>query len=273
MTINYPRITNWSSDDRSEWNKLFKNEAKLEQARKREEAEQKRKESAERTKRIFTIVVCVILVLALGIPMAIQSAAVNFSKIILTSWINLFDVTYSALAGVFNKINLMSGVISQSFTAAGSTMVGQNLGAREYRRVNQILLTIGAFCLGIAILMTSAMLLWPDAIYGIFTADADVLMLASVLTLPIILNFFGSATRSVAFSLINGSGNSRLNLMIAIFDGIVCRIGLSYVLGFTLGLSVKGFWLGDGLAGYIPMVVALIFYVSGRWKTDRLVNS
>ena len=32
VTINYPRITNWSSDDRSEWNKLFKNEAKLEQA-------------------------------------------------------------------------------------------------------------------------------------------------------------------------------------------------------------------------------------------------
>ena len=57
--------------------------------------------------------------LALGIPMAIQSAAVNFSKIVLTSWINLFDVTYSALSGLFNKINLMCGIISQSFTAAG----------------------------------------------------------------------------------------------------------------------------------------------------------
>ena len=31
ITINYPRITNWNSDDKSEWNKLFKNEAKLEQ--------------------------------------------------------------------------------------------------------------------------------------------------------------------------------------------------------------------------------------------------
>ncbi|MBQ4227147.1 MAG: MATE family efflux transporter, partial [Clostridia bacterium] len=86
---------------------------------------------------------------ALGIPMAIQSAAVSFSKIVLTAWINLFDVTYSALAGVYNKINMMSGVISQSFTTAGSTMVGQNLGAKEYSRVNKALLTVLVTGLGL----------------------------------------------------------------------------------------------------------------------------
>lgn len=42
--------------------------AKIEAARRREEAEIKRREAAARTKKIFTIVVCVILVLALGIP-------------------------------------------------------------------------------------------------------------------------------------------------------------------------------------------------------------
>lgn len=204
--------------------------------------------------------------LALGIPMAIQSAAVNFSKIILTSWINLFDVTYSALAGVFNKINIMCGVISQSFTAAGSTMVGQNLGAREYRRVNQILTAIAAFCIGLSTLLTAAMLLWPDAIYGIFTTDTEVLTLASVLTLPIILNFYGSATRSVAFSLINGSGKSKLNLAVAIIDGVIARVGLAALLGFALKLDCRGFWLGDSLAGFMPMVIGAVFYLSGRWR-------
>ena len=204
--------------------------------------------------------------LALGIPMAIQSAAVNFSKIILTSWINLFDVTYSALAGVFNKINIMCGVISQSFTAAGSTMVGQNLGAREHRRVNQILTAIAAFCIGLSSLLTVAMLLWPDAIYGIFTTDAEVLALASVLTLPIILNFYGSATRSVAFSLINGSGKSKLNLAVAIIDGVIARVGLAALLGFALKLDCRGFWLGDSLAGFMPMVIGAVFYLSGRWR-------
>lgn len=42
--------------------------AQVEAARKREEAERKRRERAARMKKIFTVVVCVILVLALGIP-------------------------------------------------------------------------------------------------------------------------------------------------------------------------------------------------------------
>lgn len=37
-------------------------------AQERERLEKERREAAERTKKIFTIVVCVILVLALGIP-------------------------------------------------------------------------------------------------------------------------------------------------------------------------------------------------------------
>ena len=207
--------------------------------------------------------------LALGIPMAIQSAAVNFSKIILTSWINLFDVTYSALAGIFNKVNIMCGVISQSFTAAGSTMVGQNLGAREYKRVNQILLTIFAFSMALSLLLTAVMLFWPDSVYGIFTPDQELMGLASVLTLPIILNFYGSATRSVAFSLINGSGRSRLNLAVAIIDGMAARIGLAALLGFALKLDCLGFWLGDALAGFMPMVIGLVFYLSGRWRIGQ----
>lgn len=42
--------------------------ARIEAAQRREEAERVRRVAAERTKKIFTIVVCIILVLALGIP-------------------------------------------------------------------------------------------------------------------------------------------------------------------------------------------------------------
>ena len=204
--------------------------------------------------------------LALGIPMAIQSAAISFSKIVLMSWINLFDVTYSALAGIFNKVNVVSGVISQSFTTAGSTMVGQNLGAREYKRVNRILLTILWVNLALAALGTAVMALYPQTVYAAFTPDTDVLAAAGVLTLPIIINFFGSATRSVSFSLINGSGRAKLNLAVAIIDGIISRMGLAALLGFALKWDCFGFWMGDSLAGFMPLIIGSIFYLSGKWK-------
>ncbi len=208
-------------------------------------------------------------ILALGIPMAIQSAAINLSKIVLMSWINLSDVEYSALAGIFNKLNVVIGVISQSFTTAGSTMVGQNLGAREYRRTVKVVGTILAFVLGFAILGTLILLLWSEQVYEIFTKDADVLKIAGVLTLPVILNFFGAATRSGAFSLINGSGRAKLNLLVAVIDGVIARVGLAALLGFYFQMGCKGFWLGDALAGFIPFLIGLTFFLSGRWKDKK----
>ncbi|MBQ1742630.1 MAG: MATE family efflux transporter [Oscillospiraceae bacterium] len=204
--------------------------------------------------------------LSLGIPMAIQSAAISFSKIVLMAWVNLFDVTYSALAGIFNKVNTVCGVISQAFTTAGSTMAGQNLSAGKHDRVNRILLTILSIGLGLAALATAVMLLHEETLYAVFTTDADVLRAAGVLTLPIILNFYGSATRSAAFSLINGSGRSRLNLAIAIIDGVVSRMGLAALLGFAFRLDCFGFWMGDSLAGFMPLIIGSIFYLSGKWK-------
>ena len=204
--------------------------------------------------------------LALGVPMAIQSAAVSFSKIILMAWINLFDVTYSALAGIYNKVNIMVNVITMSFTTAGSTMVGQNLGAKKYDRVNKTLGTVLTVGIVISVLLHIVMIVDPDAIYGIFTPDPALLSVASVLTVPIILNFYGAATRSGAFSLINGSGRSGLNLAVAIIDGVFARIGLAALLGFAWHMDCFGFWMGDALAGFMPLVIGGEFYLSGRWK-------
>ena len=207
--------------------------------------------------------------IALGIPMAIQSAAISFSKIVLMAWINIFGVEYSALAGVFNKINTMCGVISQSFTTSGSSMVGQNLGAQKYDRAQKTVFAVLAFGLGFAAVFTLIMLFAPDFVYSLFTKDLSVLGIAGVLTLPIILNFFGAATRSGAFALINGSGRPKINLAIAIIDGMIARIGLAALFGFTLGMECRGFWMGDALAGFMPLLIGTVFYLSGRWKQKK----
>lgn len=202
----------------------------------------------------------------LGIPMAIQSAAVNFSKVLLMSWINLEGVLYSALAGIFNKINVVGGVVSMSFTAAGSSMVGQNLGARKYERVPRILATIAVIGLALFSVMTVVMVAVPEKVFGMFTGDVAVLSLANILIIPMILNFYGAATRSISFALINGSGNTRLNLAVALIDGILMRIGLAALLCFSFNMGSLGCWYGDAIAGFMPLLIGLVFYLSGKWR-------
>lgn len=208
-------------------------------------------------------------IVALGVPMAIQSAAVSLSKIVLMSWINMFGVVYSAMAGIYNKVGVMIAVVSNSFTTAGSSMIGQNLGAGRTDRVPSILKTVTVCGMVITALLSAVMLIFPNQVYAAFTNDANVLAVAGILTFPIILNFIGAATRSVSFSLINGSGNTKLNLAVAIIDGIISRVGLAALFGFAMGMDCLGFWYGDAFAGFVPIIIGLCFLVSGKWKNVK----
>ncbi len=206
---------------------------------------------------------------ALGVPMAIQSAAINLSKIVLTSWINLYGVVFSALSGLYNKINMMIGIVSQSFTTAGSTMVGQSLGAKKYDRVPKIMKVVLLSSVLISTVLAVALFFFSEPIFRMFTGDKEVLAIASIVVIPAILNMYGSATRSMSFSLMNGSGNAKLNFAVAIIDGMISRIGISALLGFAVGMGCQGFWYGDALAGFMPLVIGLVFFWSGRWKKDK----
>ena len=205
--------------------------------------------------------------IGLGIPMSIQSMSVNLSKTVLMSWINSEGMIYSALAGVYNKTGMMFGIVSNSFTTAGSSMIGQNLGAGRNERVPKILGVVLAIGLGMASAFSLLLLLFQIPFYEIFTTDEAVLQEVTILTVPIILNLFGGATRTAGFALINGTGRSKLNLFVAIFDGMVSRIGIAALMYFTWKMGALGCWYGDALAGFMPMVIGGTFFLSGKWKT------
>lgn len=204
--------------------------------------------------------------LKLGLPMAIKSASIQISKLFVNSFINSFGVAVSAFAGIANKIASISNLISNSVNTAGSSMVGQNIGAEKYDRVPKIMLTVAAITFTVAIAMSLAFCTFPLQLFGIFSSEKEVLDIA-LEYLPIaVLMFFGSACRAPANALINGSGNYKMNFATAIFDGIIMRIGLAVLFGLVLDWGYLGFWLGDALAGFTPLVIGAVFFVSGRWK-------
>ncbi len=203
---------------------------------------------------------------ALGIPMALQSAAISISQTVVNAWVNSFGVVSSAIAGIYSKLNMMMGVLSNAVTTAAASMVGQNLGAKKYKRVPRILVTAFFLSATMACICSLALYFYPNAIFELFTQDMEVVLAASVIILPNILNFAGCAGRAFAFSLINGSGNAKLNLAVAILDGMLSRIGIAYLLGFVLGWGPLGFWMGDALAGFVPLLISGVYYLSGRWK-------
>ena len=204
--------------------------------------------------------------LKLGLPMAVRSASISTSKLFVNSWINSYGVAVSAFAGVANKLASVSQLLSSALTMAGSSMVGQNIGARKFERVTKILSVMAKIALTIATILSVTMCAFPEEIYRAFTADEKVLEVGMEFLPIAVLLFFGSACRCPMTALINGSGNYLANFLTALFDGIILRIGLALLFGLTFELGYLGFWLGDAVAGFTPLWIGLALYFSGKWK-------
>ena len=208
--------------------------------------------------------------LALGIPMVIQSAAITFSMLFVNSYINRYGEVSIAVTGIARKLENMISIVAQAISAAGGAMISQALGARKISRVPKIVghaFWIVAIPSGIFALIT---LFRPEWLFGIFTQDPEVLQMVLDLYIPVaMIQYLGCTLRPPAFALINGSGNSRLNLAVALLDGVACRIGLSVLLGVTLAWGIIGFWYGNAISGCVPFVVGLAFLLSGRWKVIK----
>ncbi len=209
--------------------------------------------------------------LKLGIPMMLQVASIDFSKLFVNSWINSYGVLATAMTGIGNKVSSVVNVVNVAFSTAGSAMIGQCIGAEKYRRVTEILKVSFSINIAISVLMGIVTICFPRMVFGVFTDDPEVLKLAMTYIPVALLMFAGSALRPPMNSLINGSGNFKLNIAVALLDGVVMRIGLSVVLGLTLGFGVYGFWYGSALASYTPFVIGAVYYLSGRWQTRKYI--
>ncbi len=211
------------------------------------------------------------VLIKLGVPFAIRSAAIHFSKLFVNSWINSYGVTISAVSGAAYKVDTFANLMGNAINTAGSSIVGQNIGAKKYDRIPRIL--GAAFLLnGICFTcMVAIICVFPTQVFSLFTSEAAVLLVCLEYVPVSVINFVCSALRNAMNSFTGGCGNYKFNFAVAIFDGLIARIVLSLLFGLTLGMGYFGFWLGNAVAGATPFVLGGIYYLSGRWKKTSAI--
>ncbi|MBQ4040542.1 MAG: MATE family efflux transporter [Oscillospiraceae bacterium] len=208
--------------------------------------------------------------LRLGIPMALQTCAINLSNLFVNSFINGYGLVASAVTGVGNKINNIATIVTHAVSAAGSSMIGQNYAAGKKQRVVKIVGTVALYGLSFALILSLIMIFFPEQVFAIFDSSYETVSMASTYSIIAVLSFFGFASRAPFLALINGQGNATLGFAIGVADSIVARICISLLLGIVFDMGVMGFWLGAVLAGYTYTIVGGIYFFSGKWKKRQL---
>lgn len=212
------------------------------------------------------------VLIRLGIPQVIRSLLVRFGMLWVNAEANSFGLVVSATNSVGNKLNKFLEVFIQGVDSAATAMTGQNLGARKTERAGKITLcTFGAatFC---ATMAAIPMLLIPDKMFALFTDDPAVIELGSVYLRILVVLVYSSAFTGSFQTMVTGSGFVTLGFAIGVLDGLVCRVGLSWLFANVVGMGYIGLFWGAATARIIPGLLCLGYYLSGKWKTRKLLT-
>jgi len=105
-----------------------------------------------------------------------------------------------------------------------------------------------------------------------FSEDVLVHDMSKIFISAILWMFPAFAVMRGSGAFVQGIGNALLGMILALLDGVVLRIGLSWLFGVAFGWEFYGFVLGYGLAPYGYAIPSMIYFLLGKWEKRKTLT-
>jgi len=208
----------------------------------------------EKVKHIFRI----------GVPCAVQMTVAGISWLVVTYLINDYGVIWSAGNGFSVKIKDFSMMFITALTTASSSMIAQNLGAREYERAKSTMYCAMRMTIGMAAVLIVILEFTAPALLGLFTDEAEVIA-AGVINLRIeVVSQVFYACFLVYHALMLGAGDTWWVFASSFANCIVARVVLATAMEAVWG--IHGVFIACAIAPAVSIPIGMIYTKSGRWR-------
>lgn len=206
-----------------------------------------------------------------GIPSSIQQMIVALSIFLIQGAINSFGTTVMAGVNAAAKVENIVFVPAVNFGNALSVYVGQNVGANNYKRVQDGVVSTVVMTAVASIAISLIAFFFGENLIMLFNREAAVVA-AGTYYLKVISPFY--IALALVFTLlgaIRGSGNTFTPMLISAATQLVIRLPLVYLFLHFLKTELA-IWLAMPTSWISGFIIALIYYKSGNWKKYSLVK-
>lgn len=197
----------------------------------------------------------------IGVPVAIQATVFTITNALVSVKVNKFGTQTVAAFAAFNNVDNFYWCFDNAIGSAILTIVGQNYGNKNMKRVKQ------TFLYGILILLIGTIILSGLAVvFGreilmLFTTETDVIETAydaikwMAITYPLYILI------EIVSSTIKGCGDATSSMIIAIFG--VCVVRIIYLLLLNLN-SLTSVVMSYPTSWAISSVIYLIYFLTNK---------
>ncbi|MFL8634392.1 MATE family efflux transporter [Clostridioides difficile] len=208
--------------------------------------------------------------LRLGLPSGVQQMLFSIGNMALQFLVNSYGTSAMAAFGAGLRIENFISLPIMNLGSAVSTFVAQNIGAGENERVKKGIRESIKMTLVLAVTVIALILLFRENLIALFNTDKDVIKIGSSYLFIIGPFFLFIGTSFVLSSAMKGAGDSMFALISSIVSLWLGRLPASYMLSKFFGTD--GIWIGIPFGWTLGLIVTVIYYKKGYWKTKAIVN-
>ena len=209
----------------------------------------------------------------LGAPIALQSALVNFSFLVVTSLINDIGLVESSGLGVSGKLTNFIMLLPVAFSQAISAVVAQNIGAAKPERADKALISgmVSSFVLCIIIAYFS--FFHGELLASIFTTDTAVMAAAADYLKAYAIDCLLTSFLFCFVGYFNGSGYTFFTMLQGIIGAFLIRIPVSIYMKSLVPVSLFKIGLATPCSSLVQIIFCVIvFIVKRRKRAPRPLN-
>jgi len=207
----------------------------------------------------------------IGIPAGMQGALFGIANITIQSSINSFGSVAMSGCTVGGNIEGFTYIIVNSLHQACLSFIGQNYGAKNYKRVNQVLRTCMFLAVGIGIGVSAIVITFGRQLLGLYTADPAVIDYGMVRLWSVIAPYFLFGTMEVACGAMRGIGYAITPTLVSLAGVCTTRITWVYTV-FAAYHNLSVLLLAFPVSWAVTTAIHLISFmvVKRKWQIAEI---
>jgi len=206
----------------------------------------------------------------IALPSCLQLVLVTLSFAFVNALINEIGTAASAAAGAVSKLGSFATLPPQSIMSALMALTAQNLGANNIPNIRKGLRAGAGVGIGVTVVVCCIIWAIPGRLIGLMTPDVAVAQAGATFFRWVGLSYLFESVLFVLYGILMGAGYTNITLLCGVMSSLVLRYTLAWIFTRFTNWGFAGIGVAYALAALGAMLVAVAFYLSGRWTKPRV---
>ena len=220
-----------------------------------------------------------LMTIRLGLPSGLTQAIFSMAMIVVQSLTNSFGELFIAANVIVMRVDGFAMMPNFSFGTAMTTFAGQNVGAKEYKRVEQGAKQGTFIAMGVSASITVLILIFGKHLMGIFTETESLVDMSMRMMRILAVGYVAMAVTQSLSGVMRGAGDTMTPMWISLATTVAIRVPVAY--GIAYLTRSEQYPNGRSECVFVSLLVSwmlgafitFICYRWGKWKEKAIGGS